>query len=206
MKKKGSVDEKIIWVDPKTLVESENNPNKHSREQLERLSQIIVYQNWRHPIILRKETGKVIAGHGRLQAALLKSWDSVPVQTQSFESDEQAYAFMVSDNSIASWAELDFSAINLEIPNLGPDFDINLLGIQNFYIDAADKEGDWNGMPEFTQNDKTAFKSIVVHFHNQEGYEAFARLVQQNMTDKTRMIWFPEIIIGRIADKRYSTE
>lgn len=134
-------------MDPKTLTESENNPNKHSEDQLKRLIKIIEYQGWRHPIIVRKETGKVVAGHGRLQAALKKKWKQVPVQIHSFESDEQAYAFMVSDNSIAAWADLDLASINIEVPSLGPDFDIDLLGIKDFVIEPADKGGNEDDVP-----------------------------------------------------------
>lgn len=49
---------------------------------------------------------------------------------------------MVADNSIASWAELDLALINSEVPDLGPDFDINMLGLEDFTLEPADKYGD----------------------------------------------------------------
>jgi DNA modification methylase len=63
----------------------------------------------------------------------------VPVIFQDFESEEQAYAYMVSDNAVAAWAELDLSNINVDIQDLGPDFDIDMLGIKDFTIDVAEK-------------------------------------------------------------------
>ena len=124
---------KEIKINPK-------NRNKHSKEQIERLVEIIGYQGFRSPLIVSNRTGLVVAGHGRLQAAKKLKFKEVPVMYQDFENDEQEYACMVSDNAIASWSELDLSQINTDIQDLGPDFNIDLLGIKGFTIDVADKE------------------------------------------------------------------
>lgn len=114
------------------------NNNKHSKEQIERLAKILRYQGFRYPIKVSKRTQFITSGHARLLAAKLNKWTEVPVNFQDYESDEQEYADITSDNSIASWSELDLSMINLELPDLGPDFDIDLLGIKNFKIDVAE--------------------------------------------------------------------
>jgi len=111
------------------------NRNKHDKEQIENLAEIIEYQGWRHPLIINQETGLLRAGHGRLQAAKKLKLKEVPVVYQSFKDSDQDYAFMVSDNAIARQAELDLSGINADIGKLGPDFDIKLLGIKDFKID-----------------------------------------------------------------------
>jgi len=80
-------------------------------------------------------------------AALKMGLKEVPVSYQDYESDEQEYADVQADNAIASWSELDLSGINLDIQDLGPDFDIDLLGIKNFTIDVAEKEGE-DDVPE----------------------------------------------------------
>jgi hypothetical protein len=130
----------ITFVDPKTLKPNPKNMNHHSEEQISRLKQIILYQGFRNPIIVSNQSGYVNQGHARLLAALELNLEKVPVIYQDFDSEEQEYAAMVSDNAIASWAELDWSAINAELANLGPDFDINMLGIENFKIDSIEKE------------------------------------------------------------------
>lgn len=126
------------------------NRNTHNEPQIERLSEIMKYQGWRYPINISKRSGYIVSGHGRLLAALKIGLSEVPVCYQDFESDEQEYANLVSDNSIASWAELDLSGINEDIGDLGPDFNIDLLGIKNFEIDVADKipECDEDEVPE----------------------------------------------------------
>lgn len=125
----------IAWVDPKTLQPDERNRNTHTPEQIERLAQIIKYQGWRWPIIVSKQDGLIKAGHGRLQAALKLGLDKVPVSYQDFTDPEQAYAFMISDNAIASWAELDFAGINTDLADLGPSFDLDMLGLERFQLD-----------------------------------------------------------------------
>lgn len=110
---------------------------------------------WRHPIIVSKQTGFIIVGHGRLEAALKRGETTVPVTYQDFKDETEEYGFMVADNAIADWADLDLSAINIEVPGLGPDFDIDLLGIKDFEIEAADKyaDKDADAVPETRKTD-----------------------------------------------------
>lgn len=126
------------------------NRNTHPDDQISRLARVIEYQGFRHPIVVSNLSGFIVAGHGRLAAAKKLKLKEVPVDYQDFGSEEQEYAFLVSDNAVALWAELDLSGINADIGDLGPDFDIDLLGIKNFEIDVADKEGltDADAIPE----------------------------------------------------------
>jgi DNA modification methylase len=132
----------IELVEVSKCVPNKQNRNKHPQEQIERLADIIKYQGFRNPLIISNRSGLVVAGHGRLLAAKFLNMTHVPVIYQDFESEEQEYAAQVSDNAIASWAELDLSAINVDLPNLGPDFDINMLGIKDFVLEPADKYAD----------------------------------------------------------------
>jgi 16S rRNA G966 N2-methylase RsmD len=117
------------------------NPNKHSKEQIKRLAKILEYQGWRYPVKVSNQTGLISSGHGRVLAAKSLKETHVPVSFQDYDNEEQEYADLVADNSIASWSELDFSMINIEIPDLGPEFDIEMLGLKDFSIEVADKEG-----------------------------------------------------------------
>jgi hypothetical protein len=128
----------IQVVDIDSLVLNPKNNNKHPKEQIDRLAKLIQYQGFRNPVVVSKRTGFVLAGHGRIEAAKLAGLKEVPAMFQDFENEAQEYAYLTSDNAIASWAELDLSAVNTEMLDLGPDFDIDLLGIKDFTIEAAD--------------------------------------------------------------------
>ena len=128
-------------VDPKTLKNHPKNRNKHGSDQIIRLADLYKYHGIRHPIIVSKRSGFIVAGHGRKLAALNADLKEFPIVYQDFESDEAEYAFLQADNAIASWAELDLSGINSDIGDLGPDFDIDMLGIKNFSLDPNFEPG-----------------------------------------------------------------
>lgn len=136
-----SIKAKEIKIVPiKSVKFYKKNRNKHSPAQIDRLIKLLEYQGMRNPLIVDKETNEVIAGNGRLEAMQKMGWTEVPVVYQTFDSEEQKYAFSVSDNAVASWAELDLSGINIDLPDLGPDFDIDMLGLKDFRIDIAEKD------------------------------------------------------------------
>jgi glycosidase len=124
------------------------NRNKHPVEQIKRLAEILKYQGWRYPVKVSLRSGFVTAGHGRIAAAHMNGWTDVPVNYQEYESEDQEYADLVADNAIASWAELDLSGINIDIVDFGPDFNIDLLGIDGFTVDVAEHGSDEDAVPE----------------------------------------------------------
>lgn len=134
-------------VDPKLLKDHPLNRNRHGQDQIERLAELYKYHGIRHPIIVSKRSGFVVAGHGRRLSALRAGLKEFPVVHQDFDSDDAEYAFMTSDNAISDWSELDLSAINTDLQNLGPDLDIAMLGIKNFTLDVIEKLED-NDKPE----------------------------------------------------------
>lgn len=127
-------------VDPTQLKPHPKNRNKHGQDQVERLAKLYEYHGIRHPIIVSKLSGYIAAGHGRRLSAILSGVKEFPVVYQDFESNDSEYAFLQADNGIATWSELDMSGINQDIVDLGPEFNIDMLGIKNFTLDVAEKE------------------------------------------------------------------
>ena len=123
----------------------DKNPNSHSDDQAERLAQIMRYQGVRSPVIVSRLSGKVVAGHGRIEAFKKlheefpqEQWDKVPVQTQDFDDEAQEYTYLVSDNAISEWSELNLQQINLDSMDIGP-FEIELLGLKDFDVQPKKK-------------------------------------------------------------------
>ena len=119
------------------LIQNPKNANKHSKEQIQRLAKILDFQGWRHPVIVSRRSGFIVAGHGRLFAAMSLGQKVVPVDYQDFHTEADEYAFLIADNEIARWAELDYEKLthDLEEIDLG---DIDLLGMKNFAMDLPD--------------------------------------------------------------------
>lgn len=128
------------------LKKSRFQRNKHPKDQIERLAKLMREQGVRHPIHIAivdgVDTKEIAFGHGRRDAAKLNKWKEYPIVYQEFEDMDEYYACVQSDNAIALWSELDLSAINEDIINLGPDFDVDLLGIKDFVIEPAEKYED----------------------------------------------------------------
>lgn len=49
----------------------------------------------------------------------------------------------------------------------------------------------WQGMPEFIQEKKEPFKTLIVRFETEKDFIDFQNLIKQKMTTKTKSIWHP---------------
>lgn len=144
----------IKMVPVSEIVPNPKNPNIHTPEQIERLVKLINFQGFRNPLIVSKRSGFLVAGHGRLEAAVKAGLETVPVIYQDFDNEAMEYAYVVSDNAVAEWATLDLASINAELPDLGP-FDIDLLGIKDFTLDISEKlDVEADDTPDTKENDK----------------------------------------------------
>ena len=134
----------IEMVSVDELIPHPKNMHTHPQEQIDRLCKIIEYQGFRTPLTVQKSTNLIVTGHGRLMAAKQLGMDKVPVSYQEFESEEQLYAHIVADNAIGkdTWASLDLSQINTDILELGPELDIDMLGLKDFTVDPLDLHDD----------------------------------------------------------------
>ena len=65
---------------------------------------------------------------------------------------------------------------------------------------------EWDGMPEFVQENLSSYRKIVVHFRNQEDVKVFTDLIGQKIGKKQPSIWFPVWEPRRYADKGYVDE
>jgi hypothetical protein len=168
---------------------------------------------WTTPILVTDGL-EVIAGHGRLLAAQKLGIESVPCIRLSHLTPALVKAYRIADNRLtldSDWDDEVLASVLLDL-RADPIFDLALTGFEGIEIDSRlginghDADSEWDGMPEFNQADKTAYRSIVVHFKEQCDVEQFALRIDANITDKTRFIWFPKIEIETYVDKRYQAD
>lgn len=76
----------------------------------------------------------------------------------------------------------------------------NLRQMMNADAPPVDPMEEWQGMPEFEQENIDAFKSIVVHFATLEDMQNFSEFINQTVTDKTKSIWYPEKVRSELLD------
>ena len=111
------------------------------------LARIIRHQGWRNPIVISARSGFVVAGHGRLQAALQLGVPKVPVDVQEFATEADEWAHLVADNRIAELADMDQEGLGDLLRDLGDveDFALELTGfdaneLDRMLADDGDKD------------------------------------------------------------------
>jgi hypothetical protein len=119
------------------LTPDPSNPRKHSKEQIKSIALSIQTFGFTAPILVDKKR-KIIAGHGRYEAAKLLNHDHVPVIRLDHLSEDQARAYMLADNKLtdrSSWDD-DTLAVHLkELSELAIEFNIEASGFELAEID-----------------------------------------------------------------------
>lgn len=187
------------------------HPRNPRNGNTEAIKESIEHNGFYGAVIAQKSTGYILAGNHRWKAAKEAGASSIPVAWIDVE-EEHANRIMLADNrtnDIASYDEAGLAALLTELNEsiglegtgyLQTDLDLLLEGAS---VDEVDPMEEWTGMPEFEMQDKTAFKSIIIHCKDQKSIDSFSKVIGQTITDKTRMLWYPEMIIERAADKVY---
>lgn len=68
-----------------------------------------------------------------------------------------------------------------------------------------DRAKEWEGMPEYVQEDKSGIQ-IMCHFNTLEDVKKFGEIIGQELSEKTRSIWYPEAERESGVDKSYVHE
>lgn len=119
-----------------SLVPYERNARTHSADQVEQLVRSIKEFGWTNPILV-DEQNRVIAGHGRMQAALALKLAEVPCVVVSGLTDGQRRALILADNKLALNAGWDTDMLMAELAELKLEgFDLTLTGFSLEEIDG----------------------------------------------------------------------
>lgn len=140
----------IVLVDLNKIKLNPKNRNKHPKEQIEHIARIMKYQGFRRPGTISNRSGFLTCGEGRYYAAKKLKMKQMPVMYQDYDDEAQEYADGIADNALDKQAILDFQMINTDIIDLGPDFNLDMLGIKDFVLDISEKyeDQDLDEVPE----------------------------------------------------------
>lgn len=195
------------------LIPYARNPRRNT-EAISKVAASIKEFGFRQPIVVDEEM-VVVVGHTRLEAAKSLGIKQVPVHVARGLTDAQIRAYRLADNRTNEEADWDMDLLRKEVTHLESlGFDVSLTGfdtadLNSIFLERLQGETnaaeEWVGMPEFNQEDKRAFRTLQVHFATDKDVQDFAQLVGQTITEKTRFLWYPRIIIETYADKRYES-
>ena len=130
-----------------SLTPYEKNARTHSDEQIAQIVDSVAEWGWTNPVLI-DEQGRILAGHGRYEAAQSMGLEKIPAITVKGWSDAQKRAYTIADNQLALNASWDEKLLAMELGDLNEmDYDLGLIGfdedeisrlIDNF--DAPDPE------------------------------------------------------------------
>lgn len=144
----------------------EKNARTHSAEQVEQLTRSIREFGFTNPLLV-DEQDRIIAGHGRLQAALALKMAEVPVIILAGLTDAQRRALILADNKIALNSGWDLKLLTEELADLKLDgYDLTLTGFSLEEIDAMTPvvvdERDPDDAPDLPAEPKTKPGDVYV--------------------------------------------
>jgi DNA modification methylase len=139
---------KIQWKPIGALRPSARNARTHSKKQVRQIADSITTFGFLVPILI-DEDARIIAGHGRHQAALALGLTEVPVIRVEGLSEGKRRALALADNKIAENAGWDRELLATELPELAEllileNLEISITGFAPVEIDqiATDFEED----------------------------------------------------------------
>lgn len=170
----------------------------HPKNQQDAMTGVLNQVGWVQRVIVNRRTGHIVDGHLRVSLAISAGAQDVPVIYVDLSEEEEALVLATLD-PISAMAATDADKLrelmemvrdNVEDEML--DRALNQIKGANNILDEFDWRDEWKDMPEFTSEDKAPKRTLYVHFADDKDVEAFARLVKQTITDKTKFIWYPE--------------
>ncbi len=138
---------KIENIKTTELIPYINNTRTHDQKQVVNIASSIKEFGFTNPILIDQKNG-VIAGHGRLLAAIKLKLEEVPCIVLSNLSEIQRKAYAIADNKIAMNSGWDQDLLELEFEFLKEnDFDTDIIGFdleeleKLFNDDCSEGEG-----------------------------------------------------------------
>jgi len=94
------------------------NAKQHPADQIAALAKLIRHHGWRYPITVSNQSGYIVRGHARREAAAQLGLQQVPVDHQNYSSEEDERADRLADNRIAELGEVDRGLLREELLEL----------------------------------------------------------------------------------------
>jgi DNA modification methylase len=137
------------------LIPASDNPRKHDRAQVRAIARSIEAFGFNAPILTDKYR-KIVAGHGRYEAAKLLGLTQAPVIFLDHLTEAQARAYRLADNKLTDrsrWDDAMVAAQLKELSELVLDFDIEAIGFElpelDLRIQSLDDPAVTDGADEF---------------------------------------------------------
>jgi len=129
----------VLYQKIEQLKPYDRNARTHTDRQIKQIAESIRVFGFVNPVLVDRNN-RVIAGHGRVEAARLLGMTEVPTIRLEDLSEEQIRAYVLTDNKLAENAGWDREILAVELQHLltldCADFDVTITGFEIGEIDA----------------------------------------------------------------------
>lgn len=162
----------ISYKPLKSLIPYARNARVHSRAQIQKIKASLVEFGWGAPMVTAEDS--MLAGHGRLLAALELAEAAIPIPHNediwagpavdvSYLSPAQRRAYILADNRLAEEATWDDALLQIELSDLDMSgFDLTLTGFDSDEITRLLTEP--QGGPGEEEGNKTGTGTLAARF------------------------------------------
>jgi DNA modification methylase len=133
----------VLYLKIEQLKPYSNNARTHSKKQIRQITESIRVFGFTNPVLI-DSANRIVAGHGRVEAAKLLGMEQVPTIRLENLSPEQIRAYVIADNKLSENAGWDREILAIELEQLleleGLDFDVTVTGFEMPEIDLILEE------------------------------------------------------------------
>jgi len=168
------------------------------------------------PIVLDERTGRLVAGHGRLEhlraleaegatppdgvTLTTTGWTVPVIRGWASNSDEEAEAYLVASNRLTELGGWDDAALADLLSGMGDilretagftDADLDLLLAEQAarLQGPTDPDAEWVGMPSADNQDRLAAHTLTIYFPTDADADRFFKAVVDR--PKAKSMWWP---------------
>ena len=186
--------EEIKIRDINSLKFADYNPRQLTTDQYNQLKKSINTFGLVDPIIVNTNSERqniIIGGHQRVKVAKEMGVKQIPVVELNLSLERERELNVRLNKNNGEW-NFDMLANNFEIDEL-LDW-----GFENYELGVNDKEDVdmdeiWEGMPEYENEDLEPYRTLKLHFRNEADVKKFSEMMQQQITDRTKSMWYPQL-------------
>jgi hypothetical protein len=179
------------------LIPNPKNWRTHPIAQKNALSSVLDSIGYADAVLARETDDGLMLIDGHMRAELTPE-EEIPVLVLDI-TEQESDLLLATHDPISAMAGKD----DLILKNLLQDITAQSEPLNDLLTELAGKppeipdpdtwQDHWKGMPEFEQDAQTPFRTLIVHFRNQDDVNNFVETIQQEITDKTKSIWHPAL-------------
>jgi len=191
------------------LIPNPKNWRTHPVAQQDALRGVLAEVGYADALIARETPEGLMLVDGHLRAETTPD-SKVPVLVLDI-NEAEADLMLATLDPLAALAGRDELGLAKLLDTITAENDavnglLDSLRIEYTLPDSNDAYAEWEGMPEFNQEDLMLSRQLTIRFKSQEDINAFAKLIGQKITDKTKSIWYPVEVSARSENGEYKDE